>query len=516
MPRSALGSYELLGLRNDVCFDRFARYGPYGLGYNNCIGGVGFEGETESAGNEVVWEETGKIDYRNVDWTESQQRCFEANRYRFQNSSDMPEEKDPPITRTAVVIRSYENFKWTPMALLSIRAMITELSLKSGAEYTVHLLMQVRDKTFVDWDNQDLKKEYLDRHVPEELQGLVTFWSEPQMRLAYPDGFPQSYKNPGHKKDIYGVFRSPHFPLQIFAKQHPEYDFFWNWELDVRVIGSYYELLDRIGKWADSRPRKLLWEHNERYFIPDYHKSWDKFTKTILESVSLNETIIGPIQAPWRKLLAKEENGGSVVPESCLPGNDSCGVGEGADLITLHPVFNSHNSSWFFYQDVTGYDDAMPDALPRRSSVITVGRLSRRLLLAMHEEVSRHRHTMFAEMFPTSVALHHGFKAVYAPHPVYMDRAWQPPSEVDRFFNSGERHSTSGRGGPFTLSSEKVHLITSWYYRSGFTEELWRRWLGYRGRSGGGLEEESREEGSGRLCLRSMILHPIKHEHPNE
>jgi hypothetical protein len=59
---------------------------------------------------------------------------------------------------------------------------------------------------------------------------------------------------------------------------------------------------------------------------------------------------------------------------------------------------------------------------------------------------------------------------------------------------------------------------------------IWRRWLGYaqkdgrgkfggrnnEGRERGGKEEEEGESSSGRLCLRSMLLHPIKYEHPKD
>ena len=162
---------------------------------------------------------------------------------------------------------------------------------------------------------------------------------------------------------------------------------------------------------------------------------------------------------------------------------------------------------------------------------MTAARLSRRLLLSMHEEVWRYRHTMFSEMFPATVALHHGLKAVYAPHPVYLDRAWQPlGSSIAAAFNGGENNSTSGRHSPFDLENEHIHKGASWYYHSEFPGLLWRRWLGYaqldgRGQYGGrggegttrgGNEEESLESSSGRLCLRSMLLHPIKHELPTD
>lgn len=35
-------------------------------------------------------------------------------------------------------------------------------------------------------------------------------------------------------------------PLQVFAKQHPEYSFFWNWESDVRVIGDLRSAIEQF------------------------------------------------------------------------------------------------------------------------------------------------------------------------------------------------------------------------------------------------------------------------------
>jgi hypothetical protein len=32
----------------------------------------------------------------------------------------------------------------------------------------------------------------------------------------------------------------------------------------------------------------------------------------------------------------------------------------------------------------------------------------------------------------------------------------------------------------------------------------------------GGKAEEERKDGTGRMCLRSMLVHPIKWEHPSE
>ncbi|PHH79346.1 hypothetical protein CDD83_3873 [Cordyceps sp. RAO-2017] len=538
MPDPVLGSYDLFGIRDDVCFDRFGRYGPYGLGYSKLRGGVGVGAETESSGSHEVWAETGQINFNQVDWGQAQERCFAANRHRFVEPDRITQELPTSLekragkkSRMAVVVRCYQGFKWTELAILNFRAMVTELSLKAGGEYTVHLLLHVHDTDEPIWADDVTVQRILDANVPAEFHNLVTLWSEPQMRLFYPGDFGETLENESGS-DIHGVYRSAHMPLQVFAMQHPEYEHVWNWEMDMRALGNYYELFDRIGRWAESQPRSLLWERNARYYIPSHHGGWANFSEAVRLDVvrSGEQPILGPVDFKGRKPLRREERGESVLPDNCgaSHGAAECGVGEAADIITLNPIFDTFQSGWVFSNDVTGYDDTTLRHPPRRCAIVTASRLSRRLLTAMHEETWRHHHSMFSEMFPPTMALHHGLKAVYAPHPTYLDRAWQPlGSAVDAAFNSGKHHSASGRNSPYDLRNEHNHKGTTWYFHSEFAGLLWRRWLGYaqmdgrgnRGNSGtkrGGVKEESRPDSSGRLCLRSMLLHPIKHEHPSE
>ena len=545
MPDPALGSYDLFGIRDDICFDRFGRYGPYGLGYVGSEGGVGVGMETESEGNDVVWDKTGKIDYREVDWADAQERCQAANKHRFvepqEGTGELPAvgpERNGKKARIAVVMRCYTGFKWTELAVLNLRAMINELALKSGGEYSVHILLHVRDDTLPIWSDDAMVQRVLDYNVPREFHGLVTLWSVSQMMLFYPGRFDAAWQNPSGQ-GIHGVYRSAHLPVQVFAMQHPEYEHFWNWEMDLRLVGNYYELFDRIGKWADEQPRSLMWERNERYYVPAYHGSWDNFTASVARDSGIGPdesaaaSIVGPVWYEGKQPLRSEERGQSALPESCTIGKPAgkCGVGEGADLIALDPIFDVMGSGWVFSNDVTGYKNPSSDNPPRRASIVTAGRVSRRLLAAMHEEVWRYHRSMFTEMFATTIALHRALKAVYAPHPIYLDRAWQEPgAAVDAVFNSGEDRSTSGRNSPFDMRNEHNQKGTSFYYHSEFAGLLWRRWLGYPqmdgrgsygGRSGagtvrGGPDEETRKDSSGRMCLRSMLLHPIKHERPDE
>ncbi|CAG9949639.1 unnamed protein product [Clonostachys rosea f. rosea IK726] len=532
-PEPSMGSYQALGIPDDVCFDRFGRYGPYGFGYSKREGGSGVGQFTESSGNERVWATSGKIDYNTVDWADAQDRCYEANKARFQQVN--PEtNKLVPVkgkkARIAVVIRVYTGFEWTDLAILNFRALINELSLKSGGEYQVHFLLHVKDGDTPLWSDEATARRVVETNMPAEFRGMVTLWSEPQMALYYPGKFRDSYSNPS-QRELGGVYRSGHWPLQIFARQHPEYEHFWNWEMDMRWVGNYYELFNRMTKWAEQQPRHLAWERNSRYFIPSYHGNWENFTATVERDAGESgiEPVLGPVQFQGRKSLRFEMRGESPMPASCDPDGDRslCGVGEEADLITVNPIFDTHMSGWAFGLDAVGYPKKAPP--PRRAAIITASRLSRRLLDSMHEQVWRHHQTMFSEMFPASIAFHHGFKAVAAPHPIYLDRQWG--DAINEVFNGGSHHSTDGHGCPFDISNEHNHRGSTWYFNSKFSGMLWRRWLGYpqkdmrgryqstQGEDGvmqGGKNQEESSSGTGRMCLRSMLLHPIKLEHPSE
>lgn len=543
----ALGSYNLLGIRDDICYDRFGRYGPYGLGYALRDGGVGEGMDTENEGSEHVWKKSGKIDYHKMDWGKLQQDCFESNRERFLTADDdanadkfsnqkgsqshLGGPSKQKIGRIAVVIRTYVGFRWTHLAILNFRAMISELSLRSGGEYDIHFLLHVKDNELPIWADGETVQGILDMNMPGEFHTITTLWSEAQMKLLYPGSWGDSVENPS-QSDIYGVYRSAHLPLQHFAMMHPEYEHFWNWEMDMRYLGNYYELFDRIGDWAKEQSREELWERSQKYYIPEVHGGWANFTETVHNETKASgqRSIIGPVLFSGKQNLRIQERGGSFMPETCATGGNSteCGMGEEADLITLNPIFDAEDSGWVFAQDVTGYDLSLPTP-PRRCSIVTASRLSRRLLEVMHEETWRQHHSMFSEMFPASMALHHGLKAVYAPHPVYLDRKWEVEA-VEKAFNGGRDHSTSGHGSPFDVDNEHNHAGTSWYYNSEFAGLLWRRWLGFaqydgRGEGGGragegtlrgGKAEEGRKESTGRLCMRSMLVHPIKWENPIE
>ncbi|KAI1381823.1 hypothetical protein F4677DRAFT_5460 [Hypoxylon crocopeplum] len=503
------GSYESLGVAPDRCFERFGRFGPYGYNYNPSEGGLGLSNNSAHAGVDKLQEMFTKVDYRNVNWGKAQKKCFEKNQKRFDPeaaSEDGADGSKKVVKRSAYVLRTWTGYKYTDIQLLSLRAMINELSLKSGGEYDVHLLVHVKDDTIPIWASEEIYNQTLRENVPEEFWDMTTLWSVQQMRTYYPGPFRDEDNVENHSNgDVHGVYRSAHFALQWFSQQHQEYDFVWNWEMDIRYTGHYYEFHNGVSNWAAEQPRKLLWERSSRFWIPGVHGSWSKFSQLVeQETLERHEKPVwGPVKFPTSgsgMISSPKEN----TPPTKIEDDDyTWGVGEDADLIVFDPLFDPAKTNWVFRNDVTGYNTSL-ETPPRRAAIITVARLSRQLLNTMHEETYRTHHTMFPEMWPPTVALHHGYKAVYAPHPVYFDRKW-PLDTMDKIFN----YPPVPQESPFGWGEHNMQG-GSFYYNAGFSGALWRRWLGAKENGEGGKKTE--ESGSGRMCLRGMLYHPIKSE----
>ncbi|CAK45408.1 hypothetical protein CBS63078_5473 [Aspergillus niger] len=557
-PDAIMGSNEMIGIKDDVCFDRFGRLGPYGLGYSVRKGGIGAGLEGDREGSERVWDDVPPVDFRRVDWAAAQNRCLASNSHRFRDlpasqsdrfrtmSVGAPDTKQAPqdkaqsdgkshLPRTAFVIRTWHDFHYTPDDILYLRALISELSLLSGGEYTIHFLVQVRDETLQIWADDEVYEHVLSEALPAEFRGMATLWSERQMNLMYP-GLEENW---ARGLSVHGVYRSTYMPMQYFAHQHPGYDYYWNWEMDARYTGHWYHLFDKVINWARAQPRKGLWERNARFYIPSVHGTWEDFRQMVRVQTDIgtnspnNLWSAASASRPGQEhtpetLKAQQQQQGDKpiwgperpnepdileVPSEGIPPTTidkdryEWGVDEEADLIVFNPLFDPEGTTWPLRDDVTGYDRSTGPLPPRRASIITASRLSNKLLQTMHHETIHKRHTMFSEMWPATTALHHGFKAVYVPHSVYIDRRW-PTQYLESVFNAG-RNGASG-GARTSVFGDREHNFrgSTWFYSAGFAPNLWKRWLGYKVDNEGG--EQAELAGEGRMCLPPMLLHPVK------
>ncbi|KAF2209064.1 hypothetical protein CERZMDRAFT_100815 [Cercospora zeae-maydis SCOH1-5] len=556
-PDPIYGSYELLGLRSDVCFERYGRLGPYGYGYSKKFGGSGAGMEGEKEGSEQVWGDELEIDYRNVKWAEVQERCLQVNAHRYrappkpsresftQMSVGDAAKRDPTQeqktltvngkqfeNRTAVIIRTWWDYQYDDEDLFYLRALVNELAIQTGGEYTVHFLVHVKDDNAPIWSDEETYQRILRDSLPAEFHGMGTLWSERQMGLIYGGLHESFYRD----LPVHGAYRSTYMPVQYFAHMHPEYEFFWHWEMDVRYTGNFFHLFKQVSEWARKQPRKELWERNGRFYIPSEHGSWEDFRHMVrvqtehgtahgsgaynkapqdaAKAHPLDKAARQPEPSVWGPLPPTGEGDETDRPEldpkpptTYDADKYEWGVEEEADFITFNPLFDPHQTNWILAEDTTGYntDQGQP---PRRTAIITASRLSKRLLETMHRETAVKRHTMFSEMWPGSVALHHGYKAVYAPHPVYIDRAW-PTSYLAAIFNNGRNGASGGARTSIFSDERQVNFLgTTWYYHAGHAPNLWKRWLGFKVDNDGGEEWEKANEG--RMCLPPMLLHPVK------
>ncbi|KAI6093766.1 hypothetical protein F4821DRAFT_221424 [Hypoxylon rubiginosum] len=590
-PEPVLGSYDLLGLPEDICFERYGRYGPYGFGYSIRSGGLGTGEHGEKEGFESTWENVPQVDWKGMDWADIQRRCYQANAARYKaiapkqpnpngfyvgegtiatnlHSRDTPlaessadetvkekntvsapegeataKEVTTKLPRTAIVIRCWDEYFWKEEDVMNIRSLISELVLESGGRYDVHLLIQVKnDAAHPIWADAATYQRRIEETVPAEFRGLVTFWTETQMLSLYQGIFDLFARGPD--LPVHGVYRGLQMAMQYFAYQHPEYDYYWQWEMDIRYTGHYYDLLTKIENWTKEQPRKGIWERNARFYLPSVHGTWEDFKQMARVQSEMGVTgadnvwdgLPGtdkqsqsgrgdkPIWGPARPKDPKDwfEPDDDPMPETSYEKDKYVwGVGEEADYITFNPMFDPEGTTWGLADDITGYNtsEGMP---PRRAQIITASRMSRRLLLKMHRETAFLKHHAFPEMWPGTVALQHGYKAIFVPHPLYVDREW-PPEVFAHTLNNGRNGATGGSRTSVFGQREHNLVGLTWFYNSGFAPNLYKRWLGLKVNNDGGEEfemtvDESKNGtsvgemrgGEGRMCLPPMLLHPVK------
>lgn len=309
-------------------------------------------------------------------------------------------------------------------------------------------------------------------------------------------------------------------PMQIFSVAFPEFDYYWQLEMDARFTGHAYHFLQRASAFAKQQPRKYLWERNAYFYIPGAHGSWTDFLTKVDKSMGGKASIWGPARPeslPWLDPV------GPHPPMKFVQDNYEWGTGEEADLITFLPIFDPSNTAWVFSDMVWN----VPEDIPRRASPVTMGRFSGLLLRSIHDAQADQGIALVSEMTAASFALWHGLKAVHVPHPLYADGKWTP-KELARIVNRGPPERING--GPDSVwnwDHQFDHILyrMTYMFTAQTPENLYRRWLGYEVDANqytdGSYHQDPqgrnwfdsgdlREDLYGPLCFPSMLLHPVK------
>ncbi|KAI1303484.1 hypothetical protein F5Y03DRAFT_186837 [Xylaria venustula] len=532
-PEPLIGSYDVLGMDGDLCFERETRLGMYG-----------FQNANDTSDPSVDWDK--------VHWGELQEKCVMKNEARFDlqgqanpyvntvystkktvpfvgADSDHDLENTPKSryhnddlrrgfttannkqpskgaasgsknveSRTAILLRTYTGKDYNENDKQVIRALITELSLRTGGLYQVFLFVHVKDNAYAIWDDEGTYQYVLQQSVPAEFKDIAVLWNDEAVQAMYPK----------LDSDRSSVHVSQWLSVQKFIQEFPEFDYVWNWEMDARITGHHYDFLEKLAAFAKRQPRRGLWERSERYYIPSVHGDYDTDFRKEVEGLVGEDTIWGPPDFPFITPVGPK-------PPVEKPEEDDYkwGVGEEADLITVAPIINTNYSGWVGANDVWGFNDSShaTQQLPRRVTIVTHSRISKRLLDIMHVENLR-GNVIASEMTCQTISLLHGLKAVYAPMPIFFDRPWKG-KDVARWFNSGEKGDSGGDNSAIGWGREARYGGVTWYYRASPPQRLYNNLMGYEDTKIGG---EEWEEIHGRTCLPPILMHPIKDVAPTE
>ncbi|KAK5661554.1 hypothetical protein OQA88_11462 [Cercophora sp. LCS_1] len=522
-PVPGFGGYDILGLSENLCFERETRMGHYGLGPAKDRRGE-------------------NVNRDKANWGELQKQCRERNSERYKlagptnkylrllddddkhgleeeiagavdlraKASTRVQRRDPngrlqpdeaelaknTTTKvkepgTALILRSFTGKEYSENDKQLIRSLITELGLRTGREYEVFLFLHDKENNAAIWSSEEVYRATVEKQVPPEFWNITVLWNEDKVQRTYPKLTPKARL--AHN----GQFS----PVQIFMQEYRKFDCVWNWEMDSRVIGHHYDLLTKLSTLARGQPRKFLWERNERYYIPSVHGDHTTAYRKNIFRTHADSSTKGAPPSPITPIDPK--------PPVRTPDEDGYvwGVGEEADIITLAPVFNPVNSNWILRNQVWGYrsrDFAWGD-LPRRATVTTQLRAPRKLMDIMHVEDLRGNHVA-SEMAAQTVALLHGLKAVYTPIPVFFDRPWEG-KQLAKWFNGGPRGESGSFGSAMGWGMEGRFQGSTWYYRAGPPQRLYNNWMGA---EDSGIGGEAWEKENGRVCLPTVLLHPIK------
>ncbi|KAJ5936896.1 hypothetical protein N7466_003346 [Penicillium verhagenii] len=487
-PSPVFGSYESWNLDNSLCTDRYSQYSAYG--YGNESGGIWANVNLGELQHDCLQRNAERYEQRDATKKGlTLDKIYDNNVTKNASTSNAEEQSTGPDyhTRTAIILRSWINKVYTENDLHFIRSMVMELSLFSGAEYEVILLVDSTGTDLPDPTDKAGLDEFKNKHLPQDLHEIAVFFDEDMLAEWYP------------KIDVHVAILQYFQPIQIFSRLNPQYDYIWQFELDSRYTGHLYHFLEQAATFAKQQPRKNLWERNSHFYIPAVHGPWSEFTKTINRRMADTQEIWGPHPA----IGIHVEKDAPKVPASDDPASQSnWGVGEEADVITWMPQFDPRKTGWPFRDRIFNFWQM--GETPVRASPVAMSRVSARLLALMHADKTRRGFGLASEMSPVSWALYYGLKSVQVPLPIYHELSWDPV-ELDRRANSGKPGRVNA--GPDSVWSWGMHddilLKLSYMFSSKFPEKLYRAWLGL---DGAGDWEKSHR----RLCLPPMLLHPVK------
>ncbi|KAH0279150.1 hypothetical protein KCU71_g17330, partial [Aureobasidium melanogenum] len=503
-PPPLSGSYEALNL-DKSWLTAAERYGPYGLG------------EEEDGYNRT------RVDWAAINWADLQNSCSQSNHQRLPNAYAFdhgrprfayrqtswtekwlpsflatPNINPRPATetfhRSAIVVRVWSTYQYTPEDMWNLRSLVAETALASGGEYAVFLLVDVKDREAGIHTNTEAYDRVLRESVPPEFQDIAVLFDDSLLESWYPDVV--------EHLPIMQIMQ----PLQIFAQFYPEFDHYWQLEVDSRFLGHTGDMLDKFSEFARNEPRKQARERASWAYMADYHGSYDDFFNTIDRVLDGNSSVWGNIDIHDFKAI-----GPQPPVEDPHEEHFSWGVGEEADLILLNTLDDvSRNEDWFFKGWHHGF--SMGTKLPIFVSVVAQGRASWNLLNAVHHAQAYAGMRIPSEATLPSFALWHGLKISAPPFPMYQ---WpgRDRHEMEFALNGGglDAFPDAIANGPARYRGSSLGFFTNgmtWSWWTTLPEDLANPW--YINEVDNPILPDMLLNEGGHLYAPNIMIHPRK------
>jgi len=379
-----------------------------------------------------------------------------------------------------------------------IRSLIVETALLTGGEYSVILLVHIRncpEPIFASTSAYDAALRAAG--LPAELHTISVLWDDALLETWYP--------LVAEHRTMWQVYQ----PLQLLAHFLPAFDHYWQLELDVRFTSDAGALLDALARFSTHEPRKQALERASWLFLPSrMGSSYAAFLAAVNRSAGGGSHAWGPLAIPDVAPVGP-------APPTARPHDDdfAWGVGEEAAVVVTSLCADGRASArWTFRDWVLGFAGGGAAAPPCWFCPPAVQRAGRTLLHEAHRVQVRRGLAVPSEATLVSLALWHGLKISFPPLPTFVrsqgfnETLWEewsaggPGPEG----GGGERKGFGGLD-----PQDKFTEGMSWWWTSTWAGEVMEAWCADDGNSSTGLPFVLATKG-GRVYAPGMALHPVK------
>jgi len=290
-------------------------------------------------------------------------------------------------------------------------------------------------------------------------------------------------------------------PMQLLALHYPEFDHFWQIEMDVRFLGDAGKYLDALARTARNDPRKQALERSMFWHMISEIGSFGELARAVDEVNAGGSFAWGPLPVPEISPIGPE-------PPVADPRDDDFqwGVGEEADAIVTSYCMNADKpgNTWSFRDWMGGLStDPKP---PRFYCPPAIQRASRNLLFVIHQAQLEQGIYVPSEATLPTFALWHGLKLSFPQHPVFH-REKDDFEMKPQWWRGGPQKSSTGLG-PDEPSHPRGLGLTFWW-ESDWPREIFSHFMGVAPK--GEPRPWLLYDLDGKIWAPNVVLHPVKH-----